>query len=426
MAKDAFYFKHDSNARNDPKLLDIRAVYGPAGYGVFWMLIEMMRDEDNHSLSYPLSAGIAFGLGMQKEDVMKIIDTCVEIGLFEKDGDLFSSPRMNREMDNMRELSTKNSINGRLGGIKKSKNKQPNSERQANAKRTPSQKTIQDNTRQEKTREEESSSKESNTAAAAFSENLEKDENAAGSVIDELFRLELREADNQGALRFALLDACKKDPTELKKWTDEIYDFRQKKALSDYQSLQRKAAQNAERIDLEEREIARKKNQLRTDIFEKFKGLPDDEMVQIRNEALVMSGQISVVNDFILITEISKIFETKYPEIVAELTPTETKIPDLEKIIETQKIEIEKIKVELDFHRNISNGLLKHAQGMGEKDYEEFTDLVSDYSRELLDKDDMMDRNLATIYARVNAGKQKFPDYFYKLIEEQKIKEKTQ
>lgn len=48
--KDACYFSHDSNARNDPKILAMRAVFGMEGYGRYWCLIEILRDEDGYKL----------------------------------------------------------------------------------------------------------------------------------------------------------------------------------------------------------------------------------------------------------------------------------------------------------------------------------------------------------------------------------------
>ncbi|MCL1633015.1 DUF4373 domain-containing protein [Sporolactobacillus sp. CPB3-1] len=48
--KDACYFIHDSNARYDPKILAMRAVFGMEGYGRYWCLIEILRDEDGYKL----------------------------------------------------------------------------------------------------------------------------------------------------------------------------------------------------------------------------------------------------------------------------------------------------------------------------------------------------------------------------------------
>jgi len=51
--KDAFYFPHFSNARNDRKLRRVRKDLGLEGYGAFFMLLEILRDEKE--FSYPLA-----------------------------------------------------------------------------------------------------------------------------------------------------------------------------------------------------------------------------------------------------------------------------------------------------------------------------------------------------------------------------------
>ena len=48
--KDAYYFPHDCNARNDPKILALRSVFGAEGYGVYWMLIEIRREQPDYKL----------------------------------------------------------------------------------------------------------------------------------------------------------------------------------------------------------------------------------------------------------------------------------------------------------------------------------------------------------------------------------------
>jgi hypothetical protein len=64
VAKDAYYFPHDSNARNDPKICHMRSVYGSQGYGWYWILIEMLRDEEAYKMQ--LKNGInAFAMQAQ-------------------------------------------------------------------------------------------------------------------------------------------------------------------------------------------------------------------------------------------------------------------------------------------------------------------------------------------------------------------------
>lgn len=40
--KDAYYFPHDSNAKDDPKLSLIIEDLGLNGYGAYWVIIELL------------------------------------------------------------------------------------------------------------------------------------------------------------------------------------------------------------------------------------------------------------------------------------------------------------------------------------------------------------------------------------------------
>ena len=48
MSKDAYYFKHDAHARHDPKIRALINKYGLDGYGKFWVIIEMLREETTY------------------------------------------------------------------------------------------------------------------------------------------------------------------------------------------------------------------------------------------------------------------------------------------------------------------------------------------------------------------------------------------
>jgi hypothetical protein len=52
MKKDAFYFPHDSNAKDDPKCILLIEQLGLEGYGIYWILIETLRDQPGYC--YPL------------------------------------------------------------------------------------------------------------------------------------------------------------------------------------------------------------------------------------------------------------------------------------------------------------------------------------------------------------------------------------
>jgi len=52
MKKDAYYFPHFSNARHDRKLRRVRKELGVEGYGIYFMLLETLRDQE--TFNYPV------------------------------------------------------------------------------------------------------------------------------------------------------------------------------------------------------------------------------------------------------------------------------------------------------------------------------------------------------------------------------------
>ena len=101
MSKDTYFFSHDAHARRDPKMIAMMSIYGVKGYGFFWILVEMMREQDGYKLvmnkKYSLTV-IATELDIENEDAQDFIDDCVnEFGLFKiVDGCLISDSLMTR------------------------------------------------------------------------------------------------------------------------------------------------------------------------------------------------------------------------------------------------------------------------------------------------------------------------------------------
>ena len=58
MKKDAYYFSHDANAQDDPKLMLLIEQMAMEGIGIYWCLIEKLRAEKDYTL--PLSTLPAF------------------------------------------------------------------------------------------------------------------------------------------------------------------------------------------------------------------------------------------------------------------------------------------------------------------------------------------------------------------------------
>lgn len=126
--KEAYYFSHDSNARNDKKILDMLSVYGAEGYGWYWMLVEMMRDATDYKLDmqskYSFNA-FAMQLYAESTRIKDFITDCInEFGLFESDGAYFWSNSLLRRMEKKKKVSKKRSdaANKRWNNANASKN----------------------------------------------------------------------------------------------------------------------------------------------------------------------------------------------------------------------------------------------------------------------------------------------------------------
>lgn len=92
--KDARYFKHDANARHDPKIKALINKYGIEGYGRFWIIIEMMREATHYKLEDKLYVMDALAEEMKctSEQAKNLMEDCVLIfELFTKDNGFYYS-----------------------------------------------------------------------------------------------------------------------------------------------------------------------------------------------------------------------------------------------------------------------------------------------------------------------------------------------
>ena len=124
--KDAYYFSHDSNARYDPKILEMISVYGMQGYGWYWVIIEMLREQEDYILKINGKySHNAFAMQMQCDDiniVKKFIDDCInEFELFESENGYFWSESLKERMEFMDDKREKarDAANKRWGEVKK-------------------------------------------------------------------------------------------------------------------------------------------------------------------------------------------------------------------------------------------------------------------------------------------------------------------
>lgn len=127
--KDAFYFSHDSNARSDIKIQALRSQYGMKGYGMYWVVIEMLRESTDHKL--PLNQSFAYyGFANEfhcnVEEAKKFIHDCIyEFALFFCDDNHFWSDSLNRRMDKYKLKASIKAENGMKGGRPKKQATEP-------------------------------------------------------------------------------------------------------------------------------------------------------------------------------------------------------------------------------------------------------------------------------------------------------------
>lgn len=110
--KESYYFSHDSNARNDVKVIKLRRQLGLEGYGLYWCLIEMLRDTPEYKLPITSIDDIAFSLNISKEKVETVINN---YELFTVDEYLFFSERLIRNMEKYTETKKRLSEAGKTG-----------------------------------------------------------------------------------------------------------------------------------------------------------------------------------------------------------------------------------------------------------------------------------------------------------------------
>jgi hypothetical protein len=170
MAKEAYYFSHDSNARNDEKIIALRMKHGMEGYGIYFSILERMRDLNDyiHVKDYNI---IAFDLRVSNTLIKSVVE---DFGLFEftDDGKHFYSVSFLSRMKRKDVVSEKRREAGKLGAKSKivANAKQMPEKNQANAKQMPEKNQARKGKEIErKEKESETPSREIDFASEIFS-----------------------------------------------------------------------------------------------------------------------------------------------------------------------------------------------------------------------------------------------------------------
>lgn len=83
-----YYFKHDQNARHNPKIKALIKEYGIEGYGRYWIILESMRRQSNYKIEDKeyIWLALAEDMNITIDEVKKFVQDCVDkFSLFYKD-----------------------------------------------------------------------------------------------------------------------------------------------------------------------------------------------------------------------------------------------------------------------------------------------------------------------------------------------------
>lgn len=159
--KNAFYFSHDSNARNDQKIIRLRMKHGAEGYGIYFMLIEQMVESSDYSLSTDYLS-LAFNMRVDEELLRSVVE---DFGLFEfsKDKQSFYSQSLVERMKPLEDIREKRRQAGlRSAEVKRARKlEMEKAQQKFNTCSTPVAKNSTEESRVEQSKEEQSRVKES-------------------------------------------------------------------------------------------------------------------------------------------------------------------------------------------------------------------------------------------------------------------------
>ena len=113
--KDSYWFRHDSTAGRALKMRKMAHVYGHWGKGVYWDVVEILRDQENYQFENDESSlqMLADLIGCKDDNkFISWFNDCIKFGLLKLEKEHFISPALSEVM--IRWQSSK--ANGNKGG----------------------------------------------------------------------------------------------------------------------------------------------------------------------------------------------------------------------------------------------------------------------------------------------------------------------
>jgi hypothetical protein len=121
------WFRHADNAKDDKRIMYVIDQLGPEGYGIYWILWEVLRNEEDHTYPMDLLPILAKKYNSSGAKFTAIVSN---YGLFEisEDGQ-FSSPQLIELMSIYESICETRRITGALGGLKKAEKQRKKAEK---------------------------------------------------------------------------------------------------------------------------------------------------------------------------------------------------------------------------------------------------------------------------------------------------------
>lgn len=73
MKKDAYYFPHFCNARNDQRIIKLRRVLGAEGYGFYFMLLEVLREQNDFTFPVAGLEDLSYEWHTSREKLVSVV-----------------------------------------------------------------------------------------------------------------------------------------------------------------------------------------------------------------------------------------------------------------------------------------------------------------------------------------------------------------
>lgn len=119
--KDTPAFLHDANARGDLKVAQIREKFGLEGYGAFFMIVEILREQSSFKIPISDISGLNIQLKPHKLEFEKFLEFCFQIKIFRKDKKYMWSNSLLNRMKSFDDARRRMSEGGKKGMQKRYK-----------------------------------------------------------------------------------------------------------------------------------------------------------------------------------------------------------------------------------------------------------------------------------------------------------------